>query len=579
MSKDGLLIEGNGIIDGEYSGSVNETVNAKTNTKMMQFFIEDAMYTRRKNRKKADNRIMAGGSGWIEATTPNAEHEYERIKQEIVGKSQVEYNPYANPARVFDSLTVKELQDTVFKTHDGDYISFYIYAKDLYNPEEIVNRGLEFENFNCAFKRFAEQKKSNDYSYNGVFAEYILNAVNPLMVELNGWNTAEIANWLLKSEKISQKFHDELMSLETVNRDTYTSYAAKKLRGKIDVLGYDSIMFVKDNGEKSVIVFDTKQILEVSQNGILDQNNGITQELDAAEELVSDDYKAESVVINKKGNHKRNIDEIADKILSEPDNTQKLKILTEYLECTNQPVLENAENINVGFSGLLEKAEENIWNAQARLNELATGNKPTANIDTAGRTVSSEIQSEYRNTILKDNDGRLLSLFIWNKYGKNRSRHSAFAYNAGTLTFAHDNYLAEKQKHPTLKKGIYEEYYANITNAYLMTTTPQEFTATAIATDMYENGILSKSEYRDITSREGADWSHRDNNAARRLKQTVLEKGIDSIVYMNSIYDPGSIGIIPLDESRLTLVSENGVAVDKYIRERTGHTCGHFFGL
>ncbi len=108
-----------------------------------------------------------------------------------------------------------------------------------------------------------------------------------------------------------------------------------------------------------------------------------------------------------------------------------------------------------------------------------------------------------------------MSFFVWNKYGEYRSNHTAFLYNLGTLVAAHDAYLAEKQKHNYLTGGRYEEYIVNATSPYFMTDTTGEFSPKAIAADMHKNGVLTRLEYKDIVSREGAEISDRDSNAAK----------------------------------------------------------------
>ena len=138
-------------------------------------------------------------------------------------------------------------------------------------------------------------------------------------------------------------------------------------------------------------------------------------------------------------------------------------------------------------------------------------------------------------------------------------------YNAGTLVAAHDMYVAEKQKHSYLSKGEYEEYYVNAVRPYFMTDTTGEFSPKAIATDMHKNGVLTRIEYKDIVSREGAEISDRDSNAAKYLRQRIQEKGYDSIIYMNKKADSGSMGVIVLDPSQLTLVSIDGKLTDENV--------------
>ncbi len=552
VAKNGMLIGTPGIDDSNYTDNVTENTNAAHNTKLMRFYVQDSMYAGRKNRKQADMRITAGESDWFDK-----EH-YNKIAKRITQMPDVEYNPFVSEGnRSFNNKFIKEFSNTVFKDDNGLPLSSYIWSKKSISVADAVNDMLCFKSFNNAFEDFIAAKAKNATSYNGVFYEYKINSVNPLLLELDAFNTLAIADILYNSGKMSENTYNQIYT--NASNDGQSRRAIKKLKNAIELLGYDSIIFAGKNGKNTVLAFDEAQVLPIAKNGILLNNGAIS--LNAFDEQILDEYVEERVVINSTGRAARDFDAIKNEILSLPDNTQKLKQLTEHLECTNKPVLQNANSINVGHSGALDVKTQNIWSAKRVIDALILDSQSStlSQYDTAGRAVPKKTLQQFNKTIFKDSNGNLLSLFLWNKYDQNRHLHSAFAYTMGNLSFARDNYVAERQKHPNLKKGTYEEYYVNAKNIYFMMQTPQHITARAIADDMYENGVISKSEYRVITSREGIDWYNRDNNAAKYLREVLKEKGVDAIAYMNTRYDTGSIGVIVLSEENLQLVSENGV--------------------
>ncbi len=562
VARNGLRADVEGIVDGDYEQTINLSEKQLGNTKLLKTLLEDKLYIARKHKKKANQLIYCGSSGWFQCLEKNAEKERIRLTNEISSKSNVMYNEFSNSnSRKISEKIKKVFESTVFKNNDGELISFYLYSKKPVNIEDIARQGKELKGFNGAFDDFVQQKTQSNYSYNGAFYEYIANVVNPLVLNLNEWNTLNVAEAIFNDGLISSEFYESIRLHPNVNTPTFSNYASKKLKDKIELLGYDAIVLVKDKGENALIVFDKSQILLLSKNGILVDENLATQSIyDNDGDLLNGEDKTEYVVIDEKSRPVRDIAQIEKEILALQDNSQKLKLLTEHLECPNIPQAENLDEIKVGQSGLLERKSENIWGAKVLLNKQIseTAKLKVASVDTAGRTVAHSVTQEFAETVFKDNDGRLLSLFVWNKYGKNRYKHSAFPYNMGSLAFARDNYLLEKSKQPNLKMGAYEEYYANIKNPYFTTNAFEHVTAQSIAEDMYENGILSKSEYRLIVSREGAHWSDRNNNAAKYLCEILSDKGIDAIVYMNRQFDPGSLSVIVLDEENLQLVSNDG---------------------
>ncbi|MBQ6885751.1 MAG: hypothetical protein IJN56_08475, partial [Clostridia bacterium] len=570
VSQDGIVAGNVGISDARYSMNKSHQSSAIANTRIMRDFVMDGMYARRKYRKKADDRIAAGNSDWFEKEEFDTQDTaYSKVINNIIEKSKLEYNKYSSSLnREFDELTVKQMENTVFKTSDGDFISFYVWSIKEISDSDVVRKGIELKGFNDAFGDFINKKRESKSSYNGTFNEYILNSVNPFVVRQDGWNTLDILNLLYADEKITQNFYEEIMNHSHLHNPKYTNHAAKKVRAKIEMLGYDSIVFVKKNGECAVLALDEKQLLLVAKNGILDEDNGIKyKQILEENKVIFDEFNVESVVMNREDRSSRDVEKMENTVLSLQDNTKKMVWLTEYLSCTNEPVLEDSEDINVGHSGLLESRTKNIWLARSMIDELIDDaiHKTVSPIDTGGRKIPDEIRHKYKETIFKDSAGRLLSLFVWNKYGENRYAHSVFPYNMGSLTFARSNYIAEKEKHPNLTKGVYEEYYANVKNPYFMMSLPKEISVRVVADDMYTNGILSKSEYRIITSREGADWTIRNNNSAKKLKEILNEKGIDAIIYLDG---HGNLGVIVFDESNLHPVTRNGRFVSKKYIEK-----------
>ncbi len=569
VAKNGILIEGNGITDVEQSfdpaNDMTDVQKENQNPDKLDWFLGDSKYRRRRKIPKPNVRIRVGSSVWMEKGSFDPDVAQAEVYKRLIKNSQTESSGYDTTGRELSRNMKKETDTTVFKTENGDLLSFFVWGFDVSNIDKLIKLGTQFKTFDSAFNEFVINKQRYPSGLNGLFKEFYINAFSPLVVRQNGWNTAKIADMLLEEGKITQKYHTKLFGMEAINKPTYNNATAKNLREQLKLLGYDSIIFIKDNGEKSVTVFDPSQIICVSNNGMLESDSKITQTDEIARDSERENYKVSGAVINADRIAMIDIQKVKSDVLSQTDNTKKLKLLTEYLECAKD-MNTNSEDINVGYSGLLERGKANIWSALARFNRLVSDNvrqTPVNTLDTANRPIAEKIRQAYKNTVLKDSDGRLLSFFIWNKYGEYRSKHTAFLHNAGTLVAAHDMYVAEKQKHNYLTKGEYEEYYVNAVRPYFMTDTTGEFSPRIIAADMHKNGVFTHLEYKDIISREGADVSDRDSNSAKYLRQRIQEKGYDSLIYMNEKADRGSMGVIVLEPSQLTLVSIDGKPIDE----------------
>ncbi len=66
--------------------------------------------------------------------------------------------------------------------------------------------------------------------------------------------------------------------------------------------------------------------------------------------------------------------------------------------------------------------------------------------DTAGRVIPKKIQASFADTIFKDNNGRLLSLYHWTDAKFRHFRIGDIGFHFGTLNAAHDTYVGVHEK-------------------------------------------------------------------------------------------------------------------------------------
>ena len=186
-----------------------------------------------------------------------------------------------------------------------------------------------------------------------------------------------------------------------------------------------------------------------------------------------------SVTINPERVAKIDVEEFRKQILNATNNTQKLQNLTEALMYSKQPVVKGIQNIIAGNTGWLEKTTADVRLAFERFNAYVNGDKlktPLSATDTAGRIVSAEVLNKFSDTVCRNEKGELLSLYIYNRFGENKIKHSQLGMHLSTIVAEHDKYLNEKQSRPNLANVVYEEAYVNVKNPYFMKTDSNNWT-------------------------------------------------------------------------------------------------------
>ncbi len=186
--------------------------------------------------------------------------------------------------------------------------------------------------------------------------------------------------------------------------------------------------------------------------------------------------------------------------------------------------------------------------------------------DTVGRVLNNEIVEKFKNTIFKNDNGDLLSLYHWTTAVFDIFAKGEFGFHFGTLKAAHDIYEEIKKQKPNTPIGIYKEIYLNITNPIELKDDGQ-WTAGWVALQLVEKGIISEHQYELLGMTTGFYDNTYDNPAAKAVRDILKEKGYDGIIYKNESEDAGSYSVIALYPDQILTVAENGV-----LKEGTGVT-------
>ena len=156
-----------------------------------------------------------------------------------------------------------------------------------------------------------------------------------------------------------------------------------------------------------------------------------------------------------------------DSLREQSPNTAKLN---GYLEKSKTVLGLGFTQHKAGESGWLVKSASGLRSnkaGQAGFEEgilrAVSGITPSGR-DTIGRIIDSKVLEELKDTVFKDENGNLLSLYHWTTATFDKFAKGEFGFHLGTLEAAHDRYLQKLRDNPhkrwavDLKRTFLEVY-------------------------------------------------------------------------------------------------------------------------
>lgn len=250
-------------------------------------------------------------------------------------------------------------------------------------------------------------------------------------------------------------------------------------------------------------------------------------------------------------------------IRQQGENSQKIAYFLEGISVRGSG---NGEtSLRAGDSGWLVRSAEETGEESNRFEESIRRKVPRIKLsgfDTIGRKVSEEIKAKFKDTIFKDENGNLLSLYHWTTARFDKFLKGEFGFHFGTLDAAHDRYSQELEEDPNTPIGNYKEAYINIKNPLYINYDAGIWDANGISIWLKENKLITEAEYEFIRAMEGFYEATYDNPAANALREMLKEKGYDGIIYKNDSEDRASCSVIAFSADQILTVAENGVLKD-----------------
>lgn len=181
--------------------------------------------------------------------------------------------------------------------------------------------------------------------------------------------------------------------------------------------------------------------------------------------------------------------------------------------------------------------------------------------DTIGRALPKKVYQNFQETVLKNTDGTILSLWHWTPNKFLHFKYGDIGFHAGLLTSA-DKIREHKGKKGEV--GYYKELYVNCRNPLVISDDLWHWTPYILATYC---STLFALDVSVIEALPGCLIERYDTPASARLRDILKGKGYDSIIYPNTLED--GISVIVFDDEQIYTVAENGVDLNDHDADST----------
>ena len=254
-------------------------------------------------------------------------------------------------------------------------------------------------------------------------------------------------------------------------------------------------------------------------------------------------------------------------IRKQGQNTEEIFELLEKRENN----LRRNEKTRLGSSGFLKKhSSAPLAN---RSGSLLRGlrHKVLSGKDVFERTVPSDVAKKFANTIFKDENGNLLSVYHWTQAFFDKFANGDIGFHFGTVDSAYHRAYEVREDNYTktgkdVESSIFKEVYVNITNPVFLEADAGTWYSYTAALLLKDANVFSDADVERIEALEGAFDADYNSVAAKELRRTLESYGYDGIIYKNET--EGDYSVIALYPDQIYTVAENGVEVHNHSTDR-----------
>ncbi|MBQ2877001.1 MAG: hypothetical protein IJE25_08320 [Clostridia bacterium] len=179
-----------------------------------------------------------------------------------------------------------------------------------------------------------------------------------------------------------------------------------------------------------------------------------------------------------------------------------------------------------------------------------------ADRDSSGRNIPKQIKEKFKNTVLKNENGELLSAFHWTNNIFDTFKYGEAGFHFGTYQAALDRRIAKSHK---LGADRVKEVYLNIKNPVFL----EDFgfwDASAIAPQLWEKGLISIAELTHLQRTKGYTDGEYNDEASKAIRKILDDLGYDGIIYQNATEDNGTLSVAALYPEQIYTVTEENVS-------------------
>ncbi|MBR5223244.1 MAG: hypothetical protein IKV81_03670 [Clostridia bacterium] len=257
------------------SGSQNNQRKYSVNTEI----IRGELGTEQSSTGIPDKNVAAGESGWISSGEVGPTQRLgSGLDEGFLGSiRRIKLKAIDSVGRLLSENLQDKLSDTIFKTEDGTIMSLFHWSPNLFDEFKYGDGVFHLGTLSAALtvkRRDAQQRSGH------ILETYVL-AKNPLIVRDDGrFGAYNICKQLVDYGIMSQDECNRVSEMDGFFSDKYEAPANVYVREFLKKLGYDSYLYqnLKEaQGTWSVGVFDPEQIIIVADNGILKENNGVSE--------------------------------------------------------------------------------------------------------------------------------------------------------------------------------------------------------------------------------------------------------------------------------------------------------------
>ena len=215
---------------------------------------------------------------------------------------------------------------------------------------------------------------------------------------------------------------------------------------------------------------------------------------------------------------------------------------------------------NISWLGNTKIRTREDWN-RLKKSVLRNWSGRIADTDASGRTLTTDIKEKFKDSIFKNENGELLSLYHWTA-----SVFSDFAYGDVGFHFGTEKAASDRRSSkPKSRIGsdITKEVYLNIKNPIFLKD-KSVWDAMEVADQLWENLLISDKEHNRITRLQGAAYSEYTDEASVAVRELLKDLGYDGIIYSNAVEDRGSLSVIALYPEQIYTVAEESLSNKRY---------------